>query len=63
MSRSRWCMRFEGDAEAAFHASTRAARLRHFLISGAFSVVNYNAFLLVDALLIPDVMGSAVLLR
>ncbi len=63
MSRSRWCMRFEGDAEAAFQASTRAARLRHFLISGAFSVVNYNAFLLVDALLIPDVMGSAVLLR
>lgn len=63
MPGSRWCMRFEGEAEAEFQASTRAARLRHFLISGAFSVVNYNAFLLVDALLIPDVIGTAVLLR
>jgi diguanylate cyclase (GGDEF)-like protein len=59
----RWCMRFDRETEAAFQASTSASRLQHFLVSGAFSVVNYNAFLLVDLLLIPDVMAMAVLLR
>lgn len=63
MSRARWFMAFEPEVEAHFARDMAPERLRHFLISGAISVLNYNFFLLVDWLLIPDVLDMAALLR
>lgn len=60
---SGWRMRFEGEQEAEFQQANALPRLRHFVISGVISMVNYNAFLLVDAMLVPDVLEQALLLR
>jgi len=59
----RLSMRFEAQQEADFQQANALPRLRHFLISGVISIINYNAFLLVDAMLVPDVLEQAVLLR
>lgn len=56
-------LRFDKAQEQAFQQANASARLKHFVISGAISLVNFNAFLLVDALLVPDVLEQAVLLR
>lgn len=56
-------LRFDQAQEHAFQQANALARLKHFVISGAISLVNFNAFLLVDALLVPDVLEQAVLLR
>jgi diguanylate cyclase (GGDEF)-like protein len=63
MIASRLFMRFEPQQEADFQQASALPRLRHFLVSGAISIVNYNAFLLVDAMLVPDVLEQALLLR
>jgi diguanylate cyclase (GGDEF)-like protein len=63
MSRSRWFMAFPPEVERHFERDMGPERLRHFLISGAISVLNYNFFLLVDWLLIPDVLDMAALVR
>ncbi len=56
-------LRFDDAQEHAFQQANALPRLKHFVISGAISLVNFNAFLLVDAMLVPDVLGQAVLLR
>lgn len=63
MSNAGWFMTFPPEVERHFERDMGLARLRHFLISGAISVLNYNFFLLVDWLLIPDVLDMAALLR
>lgn len=63
MIASRLFMRFEPEQEVDFQQANALPRLRHFLVSGAISIVNYNAFLLVDAMLVPDVLEQALLLR
>jgi len=63
MIASRLSMRFEAEQEADFQQANALPRLRHFLLSGVISIVNYNAFLLVDAMLVPDVLEQALLLR
>ena len=63
MSRANWFMSFPPEVERHFEQNMGLVRLRHFLISGAISVLNYNFFLLVDWLLIPDVLDMAALLR
>lgn len=63
MIRSRWFMAFPPEVERHFERDMGPARLRHFVVSGAISVLNYNFFLLVDWLLIPDVLDMAALLR
>jgi diguanylate cyclase (GGDEF)-like protein len=63
MMSSRLLMRFEPEQEADFQQASALPRLRHFLVSGAISIVNFNAFLLVDAMLVPDVLEQALLLR
>jgi diguanylate cyclase (GGDEF)-like protein len=56
-------LRFDDAQEHAFQQANALPRLKHFVISGAISLVNFNAFLLVDAMLVPDVLEQAVLLR
>jgi diguanylate cyclase (GGDEF)-like protein len=62
-SLARWAMAFPPEVERQFEKDMGLARLRHFLVSGAISVLNYNLFLLVDWLLVPDVLDMAALVR
>ncbi len=60
----RWVfMRFPGDQEEAFLTQSAPARFQHFLVGWLFSLIGYNAFLVSDALLIPDVLDMAILVR
>ena len=63
LMKSLYQLRFDDAQEHAFQQANALPRLKHFVISGAISLVNFNAFLLVDAMLVPDVLEQAVLLR
>lgn len=56
-------MSFKGDQEQAFLTESAPARYQHFLACWLVSMICYNAFLWTDALLIPDVLDMAILLR
>jgi len=63
LMKSQYQLRIDDAQEHAFQQANALPRLKHFVISGAISLVNFNAFLLVDAMLVPDVLEQAVLLR
>lgn len=56
-------LRFDAVEEAHFHQACGPARLRHFVVSGALALIIFNAFLLADVRMIPDVYPMAVKLR
>jgi diguanylate cyclase (GGDEF)-like protein len=56
-------LRFDDAQERVFQQANALMRLRHFVVSGVISLINFNAFLLVDAMLVPDVLEQAVWLR
>ncbi len=56
-------LRFEPAEEARFVLDGKAARQRHFLISGVFSLVVFNLFLLSDWMMVPDRFDLALRLR
>lgn len=56
-------LRFEPAQEARFVADGKAARLTHFLISGVFSLIAFNLFLMSDWMMVPDRFEMALTLR
>ncbi len=56
-------LRFEPAEEARFVQDSKAARQTHFLISGIFSLVAFNLFLLSDWMMVPDRFELALRLR
>lgn len=56
-------LRFDEPDESRFVAQCKAARLRHFVISGAVALVAFNMFLLSDWMMVPDVFDLALKLR
>ena len=50
---------FEPDMEQRFQRARHAARLRHFLVSGWVALLVFNAFLLTDLRMVPDVHEMA----
>lgn len=62
--RRAWSLRFESRADEAAFAHARAPeRLTHFELSGWFSLLFYNSFLVVDWMLGPAVLETAAWLR
>ncbi len=58
----RW-LRFSPGLEALFEHETSAARARQLIIGGWLAMILYNAFLLTDYLVLPDIFNSAVVVR
>lgn len=56
-------LRFEPAEEARFVQDGKVARQRHFLVSGVFSLVAFNLFLLSDWMMVPDRFDLALRLR
>lgn len=56
-------LRFEPAQEARFILDDKASRQNHFLVSGVFSLVSFNLFLLSDWMMVPDRFDLALRLR
>jgi diguanylate cyclase (GGDEF)-like protein len=58
-----WKLRLPAALEAAFEAVTGPARCRRLIVFGFVGIVLYDFYLLSDLRLVPDIFGSAMLLR
>lgn len=56
-------LRFEAAEEARFVQDSKAVRQTHFVVSGIFSLVAFNLFLLSDWMMVPDRFDLALQLR
>lgn len=56
-------MRFPPPLEAIYQRETGALRERRLVVRGLVAVVLYDLFLLTDAVMTPDVLGEAVVVR
>lgn len=56
-------LRFPRELEARFMAASAQQRMRQFCASGLIALLVYNAFLLADWLLVPDVFALDLVLR
>jgi len=56
-------LRFEPDLEARFILDGKVERQTHFLVSGVFSLLAFNLFLLSDWMMVPDRFDFALRLR
>lgn len=56
-------LRFEPAEEARFVQDSKAVRQTHFVVSGIFSLVAFNLFLLSDWMMVPDRFDLALQLR
>ena len=58
-----WKLRLPPGLEAAFEAETGPARCRRLIVYGLVALLLYDAYLLSDLRLVPDIFESAVLVR
>lgn len=63
LQQSWWKLRFPPALEAAFEAETGLARCRRLIIYGFVAILLYDAYLLSDLRLVPDIFQSAMLIR
>jgi len=63
LSRGYARLRFARALEQRFQADTRAARIRHHTLFGLLGVLLFDAFLLSDRMLVPDVLEWATWMR
>ncbi|MES1163451.1 MAG: GGDEF domain-containing protein [Rhizobacter sp.] len=58
-----WRLRFDDTTERRFVQDSAEDRLRHFIISGWFTLLVFNVFIVSDWFMVPDVFSLAVVLR
>ncbi len=63
LQRPWWQLKLPPALESAFETVTGPDRCRHLIIYGLVGVLLYDAYLLTDLRLVPDIFDSAVLLR
>ncbi len=63
LQRRSWKLKFSRGLEAAFEAETGPARCRRLIVYGLVALLLYDAYLLSDLRLVPDIFQSAVLVR
>ncbi len=63
LQRSWWKLKFPAALEAVFESETGPARCRRLIIYGFVALLLYDAYLLSDLRLVPDIFASAVLIR
>jgi diguanylate cyclase (GGDEF)-like protein len=56
-------MHFTPSLEALFELETSQSRARHLQVGSIIAIVIYNLFLITDLLMIPDIFGTAVMVR
>jgi diguanylate cyclase (GGDEF)-like protein len=63
LQRPWWKLRLPPALEAAFEAETGPARCRRLFVYGLVGLLLYDAYLLTDLRLVPDIVDQAVLIR
>ncbi len=63
LQRPWWKLKLPPALEAAFEAETGPARCRRLIVYGLVGLVLYDAYLLSDLRLVPDIFASALLVR
>ena len=63
LQRPWWKLKLPPALEAAFESETGPARCRRLIVYGLFALLLYDAYLLSDLRLVPDIFASALLVR